>query len=194
MSDGEMKDGAARQTALLDEIGADCHRLAQELVDSFSVAGARVATAESCTGGLIAAAITDVPGSSAVFERGFVTYSNPAKQDMLGVRDTTLDSYGAVSAQVATEMVLGARRRSGASFAVSVTGVAGPGGGSAIKPVGLVWMGLSGPGDLTSVIELRWDPAWSRALIRAATVRAALEALIGRLAQPTRGQETPGSP
>jgi nicotinamide-nucleotide amidase len=92
-------------------------------------------------------------------------------------------------------MVLGARRRSRGDFAVSVTGVAGPGGGTPQKPVGLVWMGLSGPGDLTSVVELRWDPSWSRETIRAATVRAALEALIGRAtllaeAQPTGPQDT----
>ncbi|MCZ4287497.1 CinA family protein [Hoeflea alexandrii] len=173
---------------------AECRRLAQQIVDTFPALGAMVATAESCTGGLIAGAITDIAGSSTVFDRGFVTYSNQAKQDMLGVRETTLASFGAVSAQVATEMVLGARRRSRADFAVSVTGVAGPGGGSPHKPVGLVWMGLSGPGDLTSAVELRWDPAWSRDMIRAATVRAALEALIGRAALGSGSQETPGSP
>jgi len=184
-----MSDAAA-----LDDIRADCRRLAQEIIDSFPAHGGMVATAESCTGGLIAGAITDIAGSSAVFDRGFVTYSNEAKQDMLGVRAATLEAFGAVSAQVATEMVLGARRRSRADFAVSVTGVAGPGGGSLHKPVGLVWMGLSGPGDLTSAVELRWDPSWSRDMIRAATVRAALEALIGRAAVTGGSQDTPGSP
>ena len=179
---------------MLDEIRADCRRLAQEIIDTFPGLGAMVATAESCTGGLIAGAITDIAGSSNVFDRGFVTYSNEAKQDMLGVRAETLEAFGAVSPQVATEMVLGARRRSRAEFAVSVTGVAGPGGGSPAKPVGLVWMGLSGPGDLTSVVELRWDPSWSRDLIRAATVRAALEALIGRATLTGGTQETPASP
>lgn len=182
------------ETVALDDIRADCRRLAQEIIDSFPASGGMVATAESCTGGLIAGAITDIAGSSAVFDRGFVTYSNEAKQDMLGVRETTLEAFGAVSAQVATEMVLGARRRSRADFAVSVTGVAGPGGGSPQKPVGLVWMGLSGPGDLTSAVELRWDPSWSRDMIRAATVRAALEALIGRAAMAGVSQDTPGSP
>jgi len=167
--------------AMLDEIRADCRRLAQEIIDRSPVQGSMVTTAESCTGGLIAGAITDIAGSSSVFDRGFVTYSNEAKQDMLGVRETTLEAYGAVSAQVATEMVLGARRRSNANLAVSVTGVAGPSGGSPDKPVGLVWMGLSGPDDLTSAIELRWEPGWSRDMIRAATVRAALEALVMRL-------------
>jgi len=169
---------------MLAEFRADSRRLAQEIIDTFPSIGAMLATAESCTGGLIAGAITDVAGSSAVFDRGFVTYSNEAKQDMLGVRPATLEGFGAVSAQVATEMVLGARRRSRAQFAVSVTGVAGPGGGSAEKPVGLVWMGLSGPDDLTSAVELRWESSWSRDLIRAATVRAALEALIGRATSP----------
>lgn len=171
------------QSDQLGEMQADIRTLSQEIIETFTGLGAMVSTAESCTGGLIAGAITDIAGSSAVFDRGFVTYSNEAKQDMLGVKLATLDGFGAVSPQVATEMVLGARRNSRAQFAVSVTGVAGPGGGSAIKPVGLVWMGLSGPGDLTSVVELRWDPSWSRDLIRAATVRAALEALIGRASQ-----------
>jgi nicotinamide-nucleotide amidase len=189
-----MSESETSEAAMLDEMRADSRRLAQEIIDTFPDLGAMVATAESCTGGLIAGAITDIAGSSTVFDRGFVTYSNEAKQDMLGVREATLAAFGAVSAQVATEMVLGARRRSRADFAVSVTGVAGPGGGSPQKPVGLVWMGLSGPGDLTSAVELRWDPAWSRDMIRAATVRAALEALIGRAALGSGSQETPASP
>lgn len=178
----------------LDDMRADCRRLAQQIIDRFPALGAMVATAESCTGGLIAGAITDIAGSSTVFDRGFVTYSNEAKQDMLGVREATLAAFGAVSAQVATEMVLGAKRRSRADLAVAVTGVAGPGGGSVQKPVGLVWMGLSGPGDLTSAVELRWDPEWSRDLIRAATVRAALEALLGRASLVRQPQDTPTSP
>lgn len=178
----------------LAKLRADCRTLAQEIIDTFPVSGGLVATAESCTGGLIAGMITDIAGSSAVFDRGFVTYSNEAKEDMLGVKPATLEAFGAVSPQVATEMVLGARRRSRADFAVSVTGVAGPGGGSVHKPVGLVWMGLSGPGDLTSVVELRWDPSWSRDMIRAATVRAALEALIGRVPLKESPQDTPASP
>ncbi|OCW58231.1 damage-inducible protein CinA [Hoeflea olei] len=158
---------------------ADCRRLAERIVSDFPALGTVVATAESCTGGLIAAAITDVGGSSAVFDRGFVTYSNQAKQDMLGVKPATLASFGAVSAEVAAEMALGAWKHSDADLTVAVTGVAGPGGGSPDKPVGLVWMGLSGPG-VSDVVELRWDPSWSRDAIRAATVRAALEALIAR--------------
>jgi len=182
------------EAEMLAEMHSDCRELAQELIAILADAESLVATAESCTGGLIAGAITDISGSSVVFDRGFVTYSNEAKQDMLGVREATLASFGAVSPQVATEMVLGARRRSRAQFVVSVTGVAGPGGGSPHKPVGLVWMGLSGPGDLTSVVELRWDPAWSREMIRAATVRAALEALIGRATLKSGAQDTPAAP
>lgn len=189
-----MSAEARSEAAMLEAMRTDCRRLAQQIIDTFPSLGAMVATAESCTGGLIAGAITDIAGSSTVFDRGFVTYSNEAKQDMLGVRETTLAAFGAVSAQVATEMVLGVRRRSRAGFAVAVTGVAGPGGGTPTKPVGLVWMGLSGPGDLTSAVELRWDPAWSRDMIRAATVRAALEALIGRAALGPKAQETPASP
>ena len=181
-------------TGELDDMRADCRRLAQQIIDRFPALGMMVATAESCTGGLIAGAITDIAGCSTVFDRGFVTYSNEAKQDMLGVREATLAAFGAVSAQVATEMVLGAKRRSRADLAVAVTGVAGPGGGSVQKPVGLVWMGLSGPGDLTSAVELRWDPEWSRDLIRAATVRAALEALLGRASLVRQPQDTPTSP
>ncbi|MEQ8481394.1 MAG: CinA family protein [Hoeflea sp.] len=172
---------SAAENETLNRLRAEIRTLAEQLVHTFSKQGTMIATAESCTGGLIAGAITDISGSSAVLDRGFVTYSNAAKQDMLGVRETTLSDHGAVSAQVATEMVLGARRRSLADIAVSVTGVAGPGGGSDLKPVGLVWMGLSGPGDLTSAVELRWDSSWSRDLIRTATVHAALEALFARL-------------
>lgn len=181
------------RTKTLEHMHSEIRALARGLVEAFSGQGAMIATAESCTGGLIAGAITDIAGSSDVFDRGFVTYSNAAKEDMLGVKEASLAAFGAVSPQVATEMVLGARRRSRADFAVSVTGVAGPGGGSDLKPVGLVWMGLSGPGDLASVVELRWDPSWSRDLIRAATVRAALDALIGRLPDAS-GQETFASP
>ena len=98
----------------------------------------RIATAESCTGGLIAATLTEIPGSSDVVERGFVTYSNQAKQAMLGVPATTLEKFGAVSRETAEAMATGALATSPAELAVSVTGVAGPGGGSADKPVGLV--------------------------------------------------------
>lgn len=104
--------------------------------------GLTVSTAESCTGGMVSAALTDVAGSSAVFERGFVTYSNAAKTDMLGVRVETLAAHGAVSEEVAEEMALGARAAAGADIAVAITGIAGP-GGSEFKPEGRVCFGLS---------------------------------------------------
>jgi nicotinamide-nucleotide amidase len=102
-----------------------------------------LATAESCTGGMIAAALTDIAGSSAIFDRGFVTYSNAAKTDMLGVDAALIARVGAVSREVAAAMAMGVLARSRASVAVSVTGIAGPGGGSPEKPVGLVWFGLA---------------------------------------------------
>jgi nicotinamide-nucleotide amidase len=108
-------------------------------------AHARIATAESCTGGMVAAAITDVPGSSDIFDRGFVTYSNAAKQEMLGVRKSTLSAFGAVSEEVAVEMAAGALARSGATLAVAVTGIAGP-GGSEHKPEGRVCFAVAASG------------------------------------------------
>ncbi len=102
-----------------------------------------VAAAESCTGGMISAALTDVPGSSAVVDRGFVTYTNEAKHEMLGVATELIDTHGAVSEEVASAMAAGALQHSRAEIAVSVTGIAGPTGGSASKPIGLVWFGLA---------------------------------------------------
>ena len=102
-----------------------------------------MATAESCTGGMISSAMTDLAGSSDVFDRGFVTYSNEAKMELLGVRAETLTDYGAVSPQVAEEMAVGAIKNSNAQIAISVTGIAGPGGGSDKKPVGLVYLGIA---------------------------------------------------
>jgi len=104
---------------------------------------ATVTTAESCTGGWIAKVLTDISGSSQWFERGFVTYSNEAKQDMLGVTAISLERFGAVSEQVVREMAEGSRRAAGATFALSVSGIAGPGGGSAEKPSGTVWFGFA---------------------------------------------------
>lgn len=108
-----------------------------------------VATAESCTGGMVAAALTDVAGSSDIFERGFVTYSNAAKTQMLGVAPATLEAHGAVSEEVAAEMAQGARLNSGAQVAVSITGIAGP-GGSEFKPEGRVCFGLSSPSHVST--------------------------------------------
>ena len=116
-------------------------KLAQALVDELTAAGTAVATAESCSGGWIAKAITDVPGSSAVFGYGIVSYSNGAKEAMLGVQHQTLEDHGAVSEAVVEEMAKGSLRLSGADIAVAVTGVAGPDGGTADKPVGTVCFG-----------------------------------------------------
>jgi nicotinamide-nucleotide amidase len=117
--------------------------LSEKLVRLCRTKNLTLATAESCTGGMVAAAITSVPGSSAVLDRGFVTYSNAAKSDLLGVPAALIASVGAVSEEVAREMAQGARQRAGVDLAVSVTGVAGPDGGSPEKPVGTVWFGLA---------------------------------------------------
>ena len=138
----------------------------------------RIATAESCTGGLIAALLTEIPGSSDVVERGFVTYSNQAKSECLGVPADLIAAHGAVSEPVARAMAVGALAHSPADIAVSVTGVAGPGGGSAAKPVGLVHLALARRGSPTVHRELRLGDI-GRGPIRLATVEAAL-ALLGR--------------
>lgn len=133
-----------------------------------------LATAESCTGGLIAGACTDLSGSSNWFERGFVTYSNAAKTELLGVPAALIDTHGAVSEDVARAMVAGAIKQSHAQVAVAVTGVAGPTGGTADKPVGLVWFGFALPNHvLTEQMNFTGD----RAAVRAATVRHALQRL-----------------
>ncbi len=132
------------------------------------------ATAESCTGGLIIAAMTDIPGSSSMVDRGFVTYSNEAKMDMLGVLAATLEAHGAVSSQTAGEMATGALARSRAGIALAVTGIAGPDGGNAAKPVGLVWFGLALEGKPV-VTEKRQFENRGRDFIRRETVRHALE-------------------
>ncbi|WP_298224965.1 CinA family protein [Acidocella sp.] len=116
---------------------------ATALIDLYKARGMTLATAESCTGGLVAAALTAVPGSSAVFTNGLVTYANEAKAKLLGVPQATLAEHGAVSAQVAKAMAEGARRCTGTDAAISVTGIAGPGGGSPEKPIGTVWFGLA---------------------------------------------------
>ena len=117
--------------------------VAEKLVEILKAQGLTCATAESCTGGGIGSAITSVPGSSDVFAGGVISYSNAVKRDVLGVSQESLDRYGAVSSEVACEMASGARRLLKTDLAVSVTGIAGPGGGSAEKPVGLVWFGVS---------------------------------------------------
>lgn len=132
-----------------------------------------LATAESCTGGMIVAALTDIAGSSAIVDRGFVTYSNEAKIEMLGVLPATIERHGAVSEQTALEMAVGALSRSRAGIALSVTGIAGPGGGSVEKPVGLVWFGLARKG-AAPIAEHKVFPDQGRAFIRRQSVEHAL--------------------
>ena len=154
-----------------------CAQLANLLLER----GLRLVTAESCTGGLIAAACTDLAGSSAWFERGFVTYSNDAKIDLLGVEPRLLRRAGAVCQGVARAMVQGALAHAKAEVAVAVTGVAGPTGGSPAKPVGTVWFGFAVPGQvLTEKCHFDGD----RAAVRAATVRHALARLAELLLKP----------
>jgi nicotinamide-nucleotide amidase len=141
--------------------------------------GWMLATAESCTGGMIAAACTDLSGSSNWFERGFVTYSNEAKTEMLGVEPALIEAHGAVSEVVARAMAFGAVRHSHAQVSVAVTGVAGPTGGSREKPVGTVWFGFMVDGALSSETK-RFDG--DRAAVRAATVQYAFERLLQLLA------------
>lgn len=132
------------------------------------------ATAESCTGGMIITTLTDIPGSSSMVDRGFITYSNDAKMEMIGVAAATLDAHGAVSLQTAQEMAAGALARSHAGIALSATGIAGPDGGSEEKPVGLVWFGLALTGKPV-VTEKRLFDNRGRDFIRRETVRQALE-------------------
>jgi nicotinamide-nucleotide amidase len=145
--------------------------LAQKLIKD----GYTLATAESCTGGLIAAACTSIAGSSNWFERGFVTYSNAAKTEQLGVDAALIAEHGAVSEPVARAMAFGAARQSKAQVTIAVTGVAGPTGGSATKPVGTVWFGFSLHGMLHSEVQ---HFTGDRAAVRDATVRHALQRLL----------------
>ena len=148
-----------------------------QLGDALRARRWRLATAESCTGGMVAAACTAVAGSSDWFDRGFVTYSNEAKIEMLGVDPALIAHHGAVSAEVACAMADGALRFSRATLSVAVTGVAGPGGGSAAKPVGTVWLALAQAGQATraELLQLHGD----RAAIRLQTVERALHQLLG---------------
>ena len=149
---------------------------ASRLLDLCRARGFKIATAESCTGGLVAALLTEIAGSSDVVERGLVTYSNEAKRELLGVAAETLGARGAVSEATAREMAAGALRASRADLAVAITGVAGPGGGSAEKPVGLVHFACAGPGDRLVAIERRYGEI-GRGAVRLASVVQALEML-----------------
>jgi nicotinamide-nucleotide amidase len=138
--------------------------------------GKKVATAESCTGGLVAGLLTEIPGSSAVVDRGFVVYSNEAKQELLGVPAATLAAFGAVSQQTARAMAQGAVAHSRADFAVAITGVAGPDGGTPEKPVGLVHFACAGMDGAVVTLERRYGDV-GRAAIRLASVATALDML-----------------
>lgn len=155
------------------------HSLVEELTLLLLDENMMLATAESCTGGLIAAAITDRAGSSAVFDRGFITYTNESKSELIGVKKETLDQYGAVSENTAKEMAEGALKNSRAHIAVSVTGIAGPSGGTDKKPVGLVYIGIATKDGVTAH-KNNFDG--DRTSIRQATVEKALELLIEKLA------------
>ena len=149
---------------------------AERLLTLCRAGGLRVATAESCTGGLIAACLTEIAGSSDIVDRGFVTYSNKAKHDLLGVPDELLIRVGAVSEEVARAMAEGALKRSDAHLAVAVTGIAGPGGGTDTKPVGLVHHACAGPGGAISHRRVVYPG--DRGAVRLATVETALDMLI----------------
>jgi PncC family amidohydrolase len=149
------------------------------MLDAARARGVTLATAESCTGGMVAAELTAVPGSSDVFLGGAVTYSNQLKHDVVGVPDDLVERYGAVSAEVAAAMADGARDRLGSDVAVGVTGIAGPGGGSEHKPVGLVHVHVSGLGRDTP-LQMQWGGR--RADIRLRATVASLHALLDHLA------------
>jgi nicotinamide-nucleotide amidase len=158
----------------------DIVALAARVVKENLAAGRTVALAESCTGGLVAAALTEIAGSSAVLDRGFVTYSNEAKREMLGVASDILDTFGAVSAACAWSMARGALKRSGADVAVAISGIAGPGGGSELKPVGTVVFArcLRGEEDHQTTADERLLDGTSRATVRHQATLCALELLL----------------
>ena len=158
------------------------YTLAQTILAGARAKRLKIVTAESCTGGLVAGALTDVAGSSDVFERGLVTYSNEAKQDCLGVPQQTLEQFGAVSAETARAMAEGALARTpAAQLSVAVTGIAGPGGGTPTKPVGLVFFAAARTGHDTLVEERRFGDI-GRQAIRTESVETALNLLCRRLA------------
>jgi nicotinamide-nucleotide amidase len=156
--------------------GRDSQTLASVVVDGLREAGQSFSCAESCTGGLLAGAITDVPGSSRIFTHGWVTYANEAKEEQLGVSRATLEAVGAVSSEVAVAMAEGARERSGSDWAIGITGIAGPGGGTEEKPVGTVFVALVGP-ETRHVVHRKKFSKGGRDFVRRQTVRDALDLL-----------------
>jgi nicotinamide-nucleotide amidase len=157
-------------------LGPDVEKRAGEIVRLYSERGLKIVTAESCTGGLVTGCLTAIPGSSAVVERGFVTYSNEAKIELLSVPAELIAGVGAVSAETAAAMAHGALSHSRADIAVSVTGVAGPGGGSAEKPVGLVHFACAARNQRPTLVEKRFGDV-GRALVRQKSVEVALDLL-----------------
>ncbi len=156
-------------------MGKDSLSSVQVVADRLLRHRQKVCTAESCTGGLIAKTFTDLAGSSDWFERGFVTYSNAAKNEMLAVPASLIEDYGAVSEAVATAMASGALRHSEADYSIAVTGVAGPGGGSDDKPVGTVWIAVA---SAEQMVAKRYQFDGDRQAVRAATLHSALELLL----------------
>ena len=150
--------------------------LPEKVLKAFKSKGKMLATAESCTGGMVAAALTDIAGSSAVVERGFVTYTNRAKAQMLGINPVLIEMHGAVSREVAEAMARGALAHSATHVAVAITGIAGPDGGSADKPVGLVWFGLAAEGTPTTACHIVFEG--NRAAVRRQAMEKALALLL----------------
>ena len=159
-------------------ISAELVALAQRVIDENAAIGRKVALAESCTGGLVAAALTEIAGSSAVCDRGFVTYSNESKQEMLGVSPDIIDTFGAVSIACAWAMAQGALKRSHADVAVAISGIAGPGGGSREKPVGTVVFARAILGEEESDAEERRLSSDERSDVRLQAALVALELLL----------------
>lgn len=172
-----MPDSPEKPEALLPDVLVS---LARKVVDANRAIGRRIAVAESCTGGLVSAALTEIPGASAVFEAGFITYSNDLKHNVLGVSDDVLDTFGSVSIATAWAMAQGALKKSGADIAVSITGIAGPDGGSEMKPVGTVVFARAELGNDSEdvVADLRRFPDEGRASIRLQAALCALELLL----------------
>jgi len=157
-------------------------KLAEALVAELTEAGKAVATAESCTGGWVAKAITDVAGSSAVFGYGIVSYSNGAKESIIGVQNKTLEDHGAVSSEVVEEMAKGTLRLSGADIAVAVSGVAGPEGGTKEKPVGIVWFAWAVRDGANAMVDTSCEQfTGDRELVREASVAYALQGVRERI-------------
>ena len=162
---------------------ASLEKLAAAVVTDLTATGKAVATAESCTGGWIAKSLTDIAGSSAVFGYGVISYSNGAKESMLGVKHATLEQHGAVSRQVVEEMAEGALNLSGADVAIAVSGIAGPDGGTEDKPVGTVWFAWAVRDGANALIDATCEHfAGDRELVRELTVAHALQGILERIA------------